>query len=380
MRIALFTSFSPEIGGGSVQLRSHLDYLPELHVRWYYSAAEPTQRKDCFYLGKPFSGGQLTLDLCGRAGIWPRLTKQVRQIIERMDADLYWVVAHYEGICVADELLRMGRPVHLTIHDEPLATLIRSRRYRALWPVVNRVFGRVLRGAKSVDVTSTKMRDYLNEKYGVNCFALYRHLQELPKVEVPGDSGTLRIGHIGSLYHARPFRQFVLACREIAAEQRRALKIVRIGSSRQMDEVASQNLVTFESHRELAEEDAIRVLAGCDFVYAMYPDGFRFKGFRRTSLPIKLSTYIQAQRPIFAHTPLDSGLAELVTKFNVGKVCSSVATNEIKRHVGDLLSSVYGREQFENIRRGLMGREQLEHLKGALAEPAIAEIAVRAPK
>jgi hypothetical protein len=37
-RIALLTPFSPELGGGSAQLRSHLRYLPDLDVQWYYLA------------------------------------------------------------------------------------------------------------------------------------------------------------------------------------------------------------------------------------------------------------------------------------------------------------------------------------------------------
>ena len=60
MRIAQFSSFSPEIGGGSVQLRSHLEYMPEFDVQWYYLAAERTPRVNCHWLGKPFSGPQLT--------------------------------------------------------------------------------------------------------------------------------------------------------------------------------------------------------------------------------------------------------------------------------------------------------------------------------
>lgn len=32
----------------------------------------------------------------------------MRDIVNHMDADLYWVVAHYEGISVAAELLSMA--------------------------------------------------------------------------------------------------------------------------------------------------------------------------------------------------------------------------------------------------------------------------------
>jgi hypothetical protein len=296
----------------------------------------------------------------------PGSTKRVRETVKQLDADLYWTVAHYEGICVADELLKIGKPVHLTVHDEPLAMLIRSRRLRPLWPLLRPTFARVLRGAKSVDVTSTKMRDYLNQKYGINSFALYKYLPELPAIDsrVPGK--TLRVGHIGSLYHPAPFQQFVIACRQFTEAQSRSLQVVRIGTSPQMDEVASENLASFENHGELREPEALRVLATCDFCYAMYPDGFRFKGFRRTSLPIKLSTYIQAQRPIFAHTPPDSGLAELVSKFGVGTVCSSERPEEIAKSLEAMLKCDIRKRQFEELRQELMGRQQVEQLRKAL--------------
>lgn len=373
MRVVLFSSFSPDIGGGSVQLRSHLEHMPGLEVPWYYLADKPTARQNCHWLGKPFSGLQLSSDLAARTGVLPGSRMLARGIAEKLDADVYWVVAYYEGISVADELLAMGKPVHLTIHDEPLAMLIRSRRYRALWPLLRPAFSRVLKGARSVDVTSTKMRDYLNEKYGVHCFALYEYLPELPVVNVNSarTRQILTVGHIGSLYHAGPFREFVLACRKFANTQKQELKIVRIGTSPQIDEVASENLASFENHGELAEEEALPILAKCDFVYAMYPDGFRFKGFRRTSLPIKLSTYIQAQRPIFAHTPPDSGLAELVAKYQVGTVCSSNRQEEIGRSIEGVLQMRVKRDNFEALRKGLMGPEQLEQLRHALTRDAV---------
>ena len=366
MRIVLFSSFSPEIGGGSVQLRSHLEYMPEIDVEWYYLAEQPTNREKCHWMGKPFTGWQLYSDYAARTGLLPGSRACARRIAEKLDADLYWIVGYYEGISVADELLAAGKPVHLTIHDEPLAMLIRSRRYRALWPLLRPTFARVLRGSQSVDVTSTKMRDYLNEKYGVHCFALYKYLPALPAMNAPVPGETLRIGHIGSLYHAGPFRQFVLACREFAAGLKRPVTIVRIGTSPQMDEVAAENLVSFENHGELPEPEALPILASCDFSYAMYPDGFRFEGFRRTSLPIKLSTYIQAQRPIFAHTPADSGLAGLVSKFKVGLVCASGEPQNIRACLKSFWAMKIGREQFEELRKELMGREQLEQLRQAL--------------
>jgi len=253
------------------------------------------------------------------------------------------------------------------VHDEPLAMLMRSRRFRPLWPLMSRTFSRVLRGAKSVDVTSTAMRDYFQRKYGVRCFPVYKYLPELPLIAPRLSPKVLTVGHIGSLYHPAPFRHFVLACRSLAAAQKRTLRIVRVGTSPEMDKIAAEDQAIFENHGELLEKDALPVLATCDFVYAMYPAGIRFRGFRRTSLPIKLSTYIQAQRPIFAHTPGDSGLARLVDQFKVGKVCSSKEEAVIQQAVQELLSSPIRREHFEALRIDLMGPGQIQQLKAALA-------------
>src|SRR5215471_20299576 len=146
MRIALFTPYSPEIGGGSVQLRSHLAQMPDLNVEWYYLSAAPVRGDHRHWLGESLSPAQFAADLSARSGFLLGSTAPAREIASRMNADLYWVVAHYEGISVAAELLAMGKPVHLTVHDEPLALLIMSRRLRPLWPLMSLAFSRVIRG------------------------------------------------------------------------------------------------------------------------------------------------------------------------------------------------------------------------------------------
>jgi hypothetical protein len=366
MKIALFTPYSPEIGGGSVQLRRHLEQMPGLDVDWYHLSKAVVARDRWRCIGSPLTLGQFGSDISARTTFLPGSTRPVREMVKQMDADLYWVVAHYEGISVAAELLAQGKKVHLTVHDEPLAMIIRSRRYRLLYPLVSRLFKRVLLGARSVDVTSWGMRDYFKQKYGLNCFALYLSLCELPDAHYAPVARELRVGHIGSLYHPEPFRCFVEACRGFAAKQNRVLKIVRIGHSPEMDKVASESPEIFENSGELEERDAIPILGNCNFLYAMYPDGFRFQGFRRTSLPIKLSTYIQAQRPIFAHTPGDSNLAKIVSRYGVGQVCSSVEEVYVQRSITEIVSSEVTFGEFEKLRNDLMGMSQLQELRDAL--------------
>ena len=366
MRIALFTPFSPAIGGGSVQLRSHIRQMPGLDVDWYYLAQDPAQGERWHHLGKPLPSAQFLSDLSARTGLMPGSKAAVRNLVKQIPADLYWVVAHNEGISVAAELLDLGKKVHLTVHDDPFGTWIRSDRYRLFRPLLSRTFPRVLRSAQSIDVTSWGMRNLYRQKYGVDCFALYLYVPQLPKLSTLPDPSSLTVGHIGSLYHPEPFRRFIAACKKIAAQQQRTFRVIRIGTSPAIDSIAAKDPAIFKFHPDLTEEAAMPLLAQCDFLYAMYPPGKRFELFRKTSLPVKLSTYVQAQRPVFAHTPADSTLARIVGPCNVGHVCESNQQSGISPKISELLGASIPRENFELLRQQLMGFSQLQQLQAAL--------------
>lgn len=370
MRIALFSSFSPEIGGGSVPLRGHLQEMNDLDIHWYYLAPSPVQTERTHYLGRPLSDLQLAADLAARAGL-PGSSAAVRRVVDKLQADLFWVVGHYEGVSVAAELLRRGKPVHLTVHDDPVCMFKRSRRYRLLTPLMASLFSKVITAVKSVDVISGNMHYAFLQKYRVESFPAYRYVPALPKVPIRAPEPSpkaLLVGHIGSVYHPAPFRTFLRACRNIAAKRDRALKVLRIGTSPELDEIARENPSVFENRGELTEDQAIPILASCDLVYAMYPPGSRFECFRRTSMPMKLSTYIQAQRPIFAHTPADSGLAQVVSQFSIGQVCSSENIELIRTAIARLLDSPVEPQNFESARQELMGRQQIDRLRLALSQ------------
>jgi hypothetical protein len=210
------------------------------------------------------------------------------------------------------------------------------------------------------------MRDRYRAVYGVDCFSQFRYLPTLPGVSFSPSAETLRIGHIGSLYHGESFRCFVEACKDYALKENRTLRIVRIGASPAIDQIASANPDLFENAGQLTEEQAIPLLATCDFVYAMYPAVGRFRLFRQTSFPAKLATYIQAKRPVFAHTPPDSTLADAVLVYEIGEVCSSNKSSEIERCIRKILVSSVDPTAFERFRADLLGFSQLQRLKLAL--------------
>ena len=366
MRIALFTPFSPELGGGSAQLRSHLQFLPELDVHWYYLSRHVAANPRYKWLGPRLTTSEFLSDLSARTGFLPGSKSRVRNLVQKMDADLYWVIGHYEGISVAAELIAQGKKVHLTIHDDPFGTWIRSQRYTMFRPLLRHTFPALLLAAQSIDVTSWGMRNLYRQKYAVKCFSLYLHIAALPRLSASPDPRQLTIGHIGTLYHPQPFLRFVAACKKLAQEQKRSLRIIRIGASPEMDTIAAQNGEIFESHGDLTEQKAILLLAACDLFYAMYPAGKKFQLFRRTSLPIKVSTYVQAQRPIFAHTPADSTLACVVSKYEIGSICESDFERDIASHLRILLQQTVPPENFERARGDLLGSAQVLQLGAAL--------------
>jgi glycosyltransferase involved in cell wall biosynthesis len=369
MRIALFTPFSPDIGGGSIQLKSLLPQLTEFDIDWYYLAPAKAASGVGTWLGPQLMGGPLLQDLSGSSRLWLRGTsRRIREIAARMDADLYWVVAMNEGVLVALELSASGKPVHLTIHDDPVSVFQRSTRYRLLSPLMARSFSQLLRSAKSVDVISHGMRDFYREKFGKESLVVYRYVQGLPRLKDHVIStDVLRVGHIGIIYNAHQFREFVEALRAHGRSLGVSVKLVKIGRSREFEKVQEDHPDLVEDLGELPEKAAIEELSKCNFLYCMYPDAPRFEVFRRTSQPMKLSTYVQAQQPIFAHTPEDSTLAAAVRKYRIGSVCPSSDRHGIEVALKTLhqLEEV-PRERFEQARNELLGIAQVRNLENAL--------------
>jgi len=158
-------------------------------------------------------GGPLLRDVSKASFLWLQGTSgRIREIAAQMDADLYWIVAMNEGVLVGLDLTVSGKPVHLTVHDDPVSLFQRSSRYRHLAPLISKSFSQLLSSAKSVDAISQGMRDFYRERFGVESLVVYRYVQGLPRFRDRVISkDVLRVGHIGIIYDANQFREFVEA-------------------------------------------------------------------------------------------------------------------------------------------------------------------------
>jgi hypothetical protein len=149
-RIVLFSPYPPNIGGGSVILKSLIPQLEAFNISWLYTGLRDQQFSGATWIGPGLGGGSALHDLSRTALLWsrmetPRLDHLAQELMSRP----------------ADVLMRRGARVHLTVQDDvPDGIFGRSNRYRLLAPLARPTYQHTLKQARSVDVISEGMRRY----------------------------------------------------------------------------------------------------------------------------------------------------------------------------------------------------------------------------
>lgn len=372
-RVVLFTPFPPNIGGGAVILRSLLPKLDGLDVKWLYLSDLDMDLDDgSIRIGDGLLGGSLVSDLCRTALQWTGISNgKINTIVDRIlafEADVYWVVAHNEGILIANELRkRTELPIHTTVHDDtPYGFFYRSKRYPFFTGLAQYHFNKLLKNSSSIDVVSDSMRKYYQKKCGVDSVVVHRVLDEIVFTKATSDEKKLTVGHIGNIYNLSELIAFCEAVEIYAKAYNKELSFVLIGMSRKYAfELTSRfNFIVDIPHLE--EKEAVVRLNECDFVYAMYPFDDRSKVFRETSQPTKLSTYILSRRPIFAHTPKASTLFNAITKYGIGICSDELRPEALKQKIELLLTQNVNEENFNLAQEELHGYENASRLARCL--------------
>ena len=374
-RVALFTNFHPDIGGGSVNLRSILAVLPDLDVTWFHLGSKPASWPGSVWLGENLIGGPPLRDILLSplllGGIYKgRLRQLARQIIDRR-YDVHWVVAMNEGIVVGNLLARAdhGTPLHVSVQDDQAAWMwCRSRRYKWLTALVKSPWKRLLKAARSVDVTSFGMQQHYGRRFGLESVVVHPYVEKLP--ELPGRTPNpdwVEVGHIGSVYDLNDFAVFLRSLRRWTKMQGKKLRLVMIGlGTRQSETLNEGQADAVENIPSMSEPAAVQRLHRCDFVYAMYPFRREAQVFRQTSLPTKLSTYVQAQRPVLAHTPADSSLAAIVGEYGLGVIAAACDEARLAEPLAAAVRHGALEKEFERAREELYGYHNVETVRACL--------------
>jgi hypothetical protein len=375
-RVCLFTSFHPDHGGGgSTCLQSVIPHFTRVEVCWMFLGAQEAIFANSRRVGDSFLGGGLLRDLVSAPFLWAgwrgkKLRKAVAAI-QAEQADAFWFVAMNEGILVGNALAdKSSIPFHVSVQDDQSEAICRrSRRYRWLELLASRSWYRLLRRAASVDVISTGMQEYYRQRRQIDSLVFHPYVPQLPPAPPSPDNSEIHVGHMGTLYSENEVRSFMQGARITAAKLGRRLRLTFIGGnrfdpSRHVSQVLPE--VKIENLPSLPEMDAMERLRDCHVLYAMYPFEERSRVFRTTSLPTKLSSYIQLQRPIFAHTPGDSTLAAFVRENCVGVECQSLLPEEISHALASLLEQPIPPDHFESARQKEYGRDRVIALEDAL--------------
>lgn len=368
-KICLFTAHSPLSGGGSVILHSLTQNLPEYSFYWMYLANEPVTGYESGFLGRGLMGGNIIKDFFQtRKLLNSSLTNSVNKIVEKLlkvDCDQYWIVSHNEGLRVGFELAKNQTdiPVHLTIHDDWAGALsARSFRYRFLSKTSRKLTVKTLQKVTDFDVISKGMQSYYREISGRIGNVCHRYL--------PADTinqyntrknydDKVDIGHIGSIYDTNDFLKFARLVKYFAAIKKTACIIHLWGCHLKDENLPSDIEGIIKLHKNSAEKDIITILSSFSFVYAMYPMNPKMKIFSQTSLPTKLSTYVQCGVPIYAQAPSNSTLSYFINETATGVVWNDDNIQNGLTLLEKIISLEIDCNSFVNARNAFFGESNL---------------------
>lgn len=323
--LLLLTDWPPDAGGGgAVILRSLLGPEERSRIVW---ASLQAPRSSAF--SEDGAGGRLvTLQRgtasrsVGRSMLLDAirdaepLADEVADLASSTGARAIWVVMHGAAVHVAARLARRRiLPMHLTIHDDPLhGVALLSKRYLPMIPWIARDFGRTLRAADSLDVIGQGMADRYRDRFGVDSVIVHRACSESVEPAPPLDRSVgLQVGILGSTYGYQPLpglgRAIVEASRKLGVPAR--LLVCGTGDYGQRLAREMGGALEVEATGHVDELEGIERLRSCCALYLNYPFGRRAAGFRQTSFPTKLSTYLAVGRPLLIQAPKDSTTAPL---------------------------------------------------------------------
>jgi hypothetical protein len=219
----------------------------------------------------------------------------------------------------------------------------------------------------SFDVISKGMRDYYKELSGRDGEVTHRFITSKSVAADPvaenNDSSKITVGHIGSLYDESDFYNFLSVFHEFARMKNKEPVVHMWGCHLPPDKIPNDFRSSVVFHPTLPEDQIIPKLAGCTFVYAMYPMLKRFRLFTKTSLPTKLASYTQAKRPIFGHGPSESTLAEFLNTTRTGEIWDNTSKASGLDVFEKILHLDPGLSEWQNARDQYFGEKNIEIIR-----------------
>lgn len=316
--LILLTDYPPRAGGGgAVILRSLIGEADRGRILWLsLSPDAPGATSDGPSQVLQSGSGRFASLLRRRSMLTDsilgaRLAAEVRAIAAERKAGAVWAVMHGAVVHVAAHLTgHADLPVHLTVHDDPaFGVALMSTRYLAMVPLIERDVRRSLRAARSVDVVCEDMGKRYRERYGVSSTVAHRGMSRPIEPSATHETQVLEVGVLGNTYGYTQLPLLAEAVIKAASTVGVPGRLVVLGQGNGPQlarDFAGRLDVEVTGH--LNEAAAVERLRRCFALYLNYPFGPRAAVLRQTSFPTKLTTYIQAARPLLVHAPRDSSI------------------------------------------------------------------------
>lgn len=246
----------------------------------------------------------------------------------------------FEAVITARLAARWARlPLLVNVHDDPPQRLRLKNHPQWFQRWYEKQFAKTLRAARGVGVISDSMGEVYQQRYGVRATTLYIGVEPEKCLSPRCPDNTkqpILIASLGSVNSAENWNLLISAVRKLNQQQgTEKFRILHIGN-------LDPNLLApaeVEATGWLAEEDFLGQLDRADVCFLNSSFALDQAETGRLSFPLKIHSFIQAQRPLLAFGPADSAVVRFVHDHQAGEVCcqpdASALADTIQAFISD---------------------------------------------
>jgi len=272
---------------------------------------------------------------------WARyLGKQAADFGRRQNVDVIFADLAFEAVVagrVAAEKLNV--PLLVSIHDDPVERLKIKGYPQWLLKLHESDFSKTIKSAQRCGVICDYMGDIYQEKYKINTTTLFIGVEPdkcLPQKEIDLNKTPITIGSVGSMNSFQNWNKLIDAV-SILNEKfgKGKFQILHIGDLTGDFHIPKYTEVT----GWVPEEDFQRHLSRMDVGFLNWSFEPLYAEASKTSFPLKINSYIQAQIPMVAFGPVSSTIVRFIGDYECGVTCTHPSPENLSGKIEELLSN-----------------------------------------
>lgn len=256
---------------------------------------------------------------------------------------------------VAAQILKV--PLLVSVHDDPVNRIAVKGYPNWLVNWYERQFAATLQFATRCGVISDYMGEYYQSEYGTATTTLYIGVDPnvcLSPKRLEANQKPVIIGSIGSMNSNSNWELLIESIRMLNdrnGEER--YRILHIGRLPRGLKIVNEVEVT----GWLSENEFLLHLKRIDIGFLNWSFAHDYRLTGRTSFPLKIHSYIQAQRPMLALGPVESSVCRFVKENGCGEICTVANASKLAQKIERLVRP----QRYEDC------STQVEYLKSSLS-------------